>query len=367
LIRIVTLILLIFSSAQGISNESAREYFKFAKFSFDAREYDQAIEFINKAIEIDPHYSSGLLLRANINLKLEHFNAILPDVNEVINAEGQATSIYGQAYTLRGAAFLFTEELAKAKDDLLESLNFDPDNELTYFYLGLWAHQTGSYFQALEYFDHAIKLSPSNFEYYYQRAQTKIDNYNPIPGTPTFDNIMADIDQAINLNPEDFRAYKLRCDMLKLEAQGSKEYYIEELTKTIEMFPNQAAFYAQRGMARILEYKFAEALLDLDKAITYMGADSDVLRNRALCHHNLNNYQAALEDYTTSIEILIEKFQENQSRASKKVLAETLVMRGRTYQQLSNPNDACSDFYNAAKLGSRTGLNNYRRSCNVFN
>jgi len=66
LIRIVTLILLIFSSAQGISNESAREYFKFAKFSFDAREYDQAIEFINKAIEIDPDLVAAYRSRDSI-------------------------------------------------------------------------------------------------------------------------------------------------------------------------------------------------------------------------------------------------------------------------------------------------------------
>ena len=146
--------------------------------------------------------------------------------------------------------------------------------------------------------------------------------------------------------------------MLKLNETNARELYIEELTRTIELFPEEADFYAQRGMARILEYEFTDALADLDKAIAFNGANGLTLRNRALCHHNLSNYPAAIKDYSNSIDLLIVQFQSDQAKSSKKMLAETLVMRGRTFQQLGNHDEACTDFSNAAKLGSKTGLNN---------
>jgi len=349
------------------ANDSAREFFKFAKFSYDANEYDKALVFINKAIDIDPDYLNGLILRADINFKLQNYYAIISDVNQVLKLDEQTTSWHGHVYTLRGTSHYFINKPDKAASDFRQALSSNPENEMAHFYLGLMAYNKHSYFQALEHFDQAIMSNSQNYEYYFYRAKTKIDNYNPIPGTPTFDNIMADIDQAINLNPEDHRSYKLRCNMLKLNEKKARETYMDELSKSIELFPQQADLYAQRGMARILDYKFVDALSDLDKAIAFSGSNGLTLRNRALCHHNLSNYTAAVQDYTSSIELLINKFQQEESKSAKKMLAETFVMRGRTYQQLSNPDDACSDFYNAAKLGSKTGLNNYRRNCNVYN
>lgn len=155
--------------------------------------------------------------------------------------------------------------------------------------------------------------------------------------------------------------------MLRLNSTKTKNIYIEELSKSIDLFPDQADFYAQRGMANILNYSFEEALSDLNQAISLDAVNELNLRNRAICHHNLGHYGAAIDDFTSSIDLLIKKYQDDQQAGSKNLLAETLVLRGRTYQEMRSPDDACLDFYNAAKLGSKTGLNNYRRNCNVYN
>jgi tetratricopeptide (TPR) repeat protein len=365
--RIVTFALFAIIWSGLSANEDPREYFKFAKFSYDAGEYSKALDFIDQAIELESDYVNGLILRAEINLELESYYAIIDDATRVLRVSDQSTAILGHVYALRGAAYYFTSDIGRASLDLNRSISFNSEEAISHFYLGLINYGKGSYFPALEQFDQAIKIEPDNYKFYLWRAQTKIENYNPIPNTPIFQSIMSDIDYAIDLNPGDYRAYKLRCDMLKLHEAKAREQYIDELSKSIELFPEQAEFYAQRGMARILEYEFVEALADLDKAIVYDNSDGSTLRNRGLCYHNLNNYPAAIKDYSSSIELFIVQFQKDQSKQSKKVLAETLVMRGRSYQQIGNPDDACVDFYNAAKLGSKTALNIYRSHCSIYN
>jgi len=367
LTRIVTFAILAILWSGLSANEDPREYFKFAKFSYDAGEYSKALDFIDQAIELESDYVNGLILRAEINLKLESYYAIIDDATRALQIADQSTATLGHIYAIRGAAFYFTSDIGRASLDLNRSISFNSEEAISHFFLGLINYGKKSFFQALEQFDQAIEIEPGNFEYYFWRAQTKIDNYNPIPNTPIFKSIMSDIDYAIKLNPDDYRAYKLRCDMLKLYEAKARGQYIDELSKSIELFPEQADFYAQRGMAKILEYVFIEALSDLDKAILYDDSNGSTFRNRGLCHHNLNNYSAAIEDYSNSIELFIVQFKNEQSKRSKKILAETLVMRGRSYQQIGNPDDACVDFYNAAKLGSKTALNIYRSHCSIYN
>lgn len=367
MLRIVTFALLFLVWTSSAATDSAREYFKFAKYSYDSREYSKALEFINSAIAIDQDYTSSLILRAQIYKEFSNYNAMISDASHVIELGNQSISISAQAYLLRGMAYFHLGKIDMALSDFDQSQSLIPEEDLVYFYKGLICREKHKLFFALEEFDKAIKYNAENYKYFYYRALTKKENYSPIPATPVFDDIMVDIDRSINLNPDDYQVYKLRCDMLKLNMAKDRQLYLDELTQTIERFPEQSDFYAQRGMARILDYKFSDALNDLDQAVAMGGSDELILRNRALCYHNLSNYSAALQDYSSSIDLMINKFQKDQEKNSKLMLAETLVLRGRTFQQIGNPDDACSDFYNAAKLGSKTGLNIYRRSCNVFN
>lgn len=366
--RIIAIALLLMVLWTIPSNaESAREYFKFAKFSFDARDYLKALDYINKAIELEPDYTNGLMLRVEINRELKNYHAMISDANRIIKTDNQAISLLSQIHLLRGLAFYFTDNFEKASADFNISLSLNSGNADAYFYKGLIAYHQSSHFQALELFDLSIQKQGDNFEYFYYRAKLKIEYFQPLPDTPAFDHIMADINKSIDLNPEDHRAYKLKCDMLKRNMTAARDLYIEELTKTIELFPDQAEFYAQRGTAKILSNDFVAALADLDKAISFNSSNELILRNRALCHHNLRHYRQAVRDYTTSIDLMIARYQQGQDKNYKKVLAETLVMRGRTYEEMANADDACTDYFNAAKLGSKIGLNNYRRNCNVFN
>ena len=143
---------------------------------------------------------------------------------------------------------------------------------------------------------------------------------------------------------------------------------IEILDGYIEHFPEQAEFYSERGVANVLNYNYGMALKDFTRAIHLDELNEANYRNRGVCFHNMKKYQLALNDYTSSIKILINKYQNSaQDETIKRLLAQTFNMRGMTNQYNGNSDLACDDYYSAAKLGSKTGLNNYRKNCNVFN
>lgn len=364
----VTLFFFLYFFATSTFAESAREYFKFAKFSYESEEYLKALEFINKAIDVDPKYTNGFLLRAEINYRLQEFNEVIDDITVAFNLDENASNTMPEFHLLRADAYVNINNFNKALTDINYSISLNPNNAKAFFLKGIINTEKTIYFEAVENFDSAIKLDTDNSEYYYKRAELKKLYYKPLAGTKTYESIMADLNTSISLDPDNYRPYKLKCDMFKLDTQKGKEELIQMLDGVIARFPENEIFYSERGMANVLNYNYGTALGDFTKAIHLNESNEANYRNRGLCFHNMMKYQLALNDYSKSIKVLIKKYQASNNDVSlKRLLAQTFNLRGMTNQLNGNTDLACDDYYNAAKLGSKVGMNNYRRNCNVYN
>ena len=366
MVRILTFAfsLLIFYST--VNAESAREYFKFAKFNYDSRQFEKALDYINSAIELEPDYTNGFLLRAEIYFNLGDFKHSIEDVTSAFTIGKISESTLAKYYLLRAKSHFGMKELVASLADVNKSLRYNDSNSEAFYLKSNINIEKNRLFEAIEAMNMAVSLDPSNIEYYLKRAEMKKDHYKPIAGSSTYEKIMADLDKVIALKPNEHRAYELRCEMLKLDSEFKREDLISELSRLIKVFPDKAFFYSERGLAYALAYDFEHAHLDFSQAIMLDETNESNYRNRGLCFHNIGKYNNAVGDYTKSIEILAGKIKLEEESWSKKVLAETLNMRGMTYEEM-NSSESCNDYYNAAKLGSKVGLNNYRKNCSVYN
>lgn len=347
--------------------ESAREYFKFAKFSYESSDYPKALDFINRAIQEDPTYVSGFLLRAKIYYELNEFDEVIDDVSKAFELDKNAEKSMAEFHLLRARAYYNMGNYQYALNDVNISLRLKQDDDEAHFLKAMLQADKKIYFEALDELDDAIKINSQNPEYFYQRAVISNIHFHPLPQTATYKKVLADIDKSIELNPLDYRPYQLKCDMLKLDEHYNKQDLINELNEYVERFPDQSDFYAERGIAKVLNNNYSEALSDFTRAIHLDETNETNYRNRGLCFHNIKKYQLALNDYTKSIDLLIKKYNALQKNESvKKLLAQTFNMRGMSNQLNGNSDLACEDYYSAAKLGSKAGLNNYRKNCNVF-
>ena len=175
-------------------------------------------------------------------------------------------------------------------------MSLNSQNTESFLNRGLAYYKLGNYVNAIADYNQVIKLKPIDFRAYYNRALAKsesqhyqeaISDYNQtlslMPVQDTFqlaqvyndrgtnrlmlkDNLgaIADFDQAIHLNQQDYRLYFNRaCANQRISNYTAA---IQDLTLALKLNPNYAEAYASRGIAH---YKLGDerlALLDLQKA-----------------------------------------------------------------------------------------------------
>ena len=133
MIRKLTIVFFIYFLSLNAYSETAREYFKFAKFSYDAQNYGKALDFINKAIEVDPTYVNGFLLRAEIHFRLGEFGEVIRDITRAFNLDENANKTLADFHLLRGRAYYNMKDIHGAINDIHYSLSLNPDNADAHF------------------------------------------------------------------------------------------------------------------------------------------------------------------------------------------------------------------------------------------
>ena len=108
-------------------------------------------------------------------------------------------------------------------------------------------------------------------------------------------------DEAIELNPNYAGFYNNR-GLAKSEL-GQHQEAISDLNKAIELNPIFSEAYSNRGLAKDNLGQHQEAIVDYDKAIVLEPNYASAYNNRGLAKDNLGKYQAAIVDYNKSIEL----------------------------------------------------------------
>ena len=109
--------------------------------SYEAGQYERAIEAFDESIRIDPNYA-------------------------------WAYSNRGSAYVELGIARFDTGQFKQAIKDYDEAIHINPNEVDYYFNRGNAYYGVQQYGRALEDFDEAIRLDPNNSNYYYYRETT---------------------------------------------------------------------------------------------------------------------------------------------------------------------------------------------------
>jgi tetratricopeptide (TPR) repeat protein len=161
---------------------------------------------------------------------------------------------------LAGAAWLVYNYLADA-----------PQRARAELALGLQKLAPGAYQEALLHFDRAIQIWPEYGDAYLNRALAEHDQSQPAAA-------LADLDKALDLDPDSTRAYNQR-GQIYLE-NGDARKAIQEFTKSIQLAPTLDGHY-QRGEAYEKLGDHQKAIADFDAAILQSGEAPYAFRARA--------------------------------------------------------------------------------------
>jgi tetratricopeptide (TPR) repeat protein len=190
---------LLFGSHWAFYNERATIYHFFLK------EYDVALDNINRSIELRPVISESYLLRSRIFFaKEDYFNSIsdLQTAERLKpgHSETQKWREWAAGNLLHQGHELLKTEPRQAIEDYNLSVEFDDNNFETYHWRGVAFGRLKDEVSALSDFETAIRLNPHHFDSYHMIDYIYAKDEE-------WDTIIRYWDQYIDLEPDDAEAY----------------------------------------------------------------------------------------------------------------------------------------------------------------
>ena len=243
-------------------------------------DYEEAIEYLNKAITLYP--------RAGTYSDIGQAKGNLEKHQEAIEYFGKAINLIPNnvAYYNRGIAKLKSQDYDGAIRDFDNALEFNPDHVETYRNRGIAKIRKfdPDYTSAIQDYTEAIKLKEDLADAYHNRGKAKLKNKN-------YAGAIDDYTEAINLKQDFAKAYLSRGNAK--QESGDYADAINDYTQAINLKENYANAYYNRGHTKKTLGQDGDANLDYATAYYYWGkADS-----------NSDNYQAAIQDFDKSIEL----------------------------------------------------------------
>ena len=174
------------------------------------------------------------------------------------------------------------------------------DTQITasdFFKLGVKEIQKGSYQAAIDNFSLAIQIQSDFSAAYSDRclAYIQIQDYH---------QAIVDCTQALNLVPDNVEAYLNRG--LAKYRQGNYLDAIADYNQVIALKPDNFRAYYNRGIALAEDGNYPQAIIDYNLALTKIPSTNtlqlaDIYNDRGLAHFELQNLEAAMNDFHLAI------------------------------------------------------------------
>lgn len=163
---------------------------------------------------------------------------------------------------------------------------------------------------------------------------------------------LQNFNQALLMNPNHERAYRMRGDLLR--QMGNNHKAIEDYTQAIKKNSNFSTTYVSRGKAYEAVGKYPEAIEDYTKALELYPEDGFGYSYRGAIYTKLGENQKAIADFNKAIEF-------NPSRP------EAYLYRGNYQVKQGNSKKAIADYQQAAKLFAEQGyMADYSSTMNII-
>ncbi len=169
------------------------------------------------------------------------------------------------------------------------------------------------YDNAIAAYSKAIELNPQEVRAYFNRGNTY-----KLRGQ--YDLAMADY-KAIELNPQEARIYIGRG--LVFAAKGQYDLAIVDYNKAIELKPQgelEVLVYNNRGLSYVAKRQYDLAIVDYNKAVELNPQHAKAYNNRGIAYGAKGQFDLAMADYNKAIELNPQeaRFYYNKANACRK-------------------------------------------------
>lgn len=245
---------------------------------------DNALADCDEAIRLDPNKAEYFLLRGKIKIEKQDANgatedyfkaAVLDPNNEEVQTllrqmskvkpnkiieddqpteEGIFKKYQSDLHAQRGMKSLEAGDYYDAIEAFTEAIRLTPENHLLHTHRGNVYNVTGQYQEAFKDFSEAIRLGSDTPITYIIRGTILLREKD-------FENALIDLDKAVQLDPQKEEAYQIR--VLIHKELGNSDKAISDYSKVINFIPDQADNYLERGQILLNTDYYVSAISDI--------------------------------------------------------------------------------------------------------
>ena len=198
-----------------LSNQKIKEAWKF----YEAGDYNNAIKFLDEAIQLNPDNALAYYGRGTVYGEgLKKYGLAIQDYDKAI----QLNPNFIEAYAFRSTAYAASSKFKQAIIDADKAIQINPNSVEAYIARSIAYATSGQFRQAVIDVDKAIQINPNSAEAYTFRSffHRALNNFN---------QAIADATKAIKLNPNLGEAYSIRSECYK--ELGYKKLASEDAVK----------------------------------------------------------------------------------------------------------------------------------------
>jgi tetratricopeptide (TPR) repeat protein len=320
-----------------------RNWKKSQKATVVQKEMEEQIKVLQKKLSVIE--SKELKTKAQERLKREQKEKWLKKANDVDEPSNinEKIKFYTKAieldpkddaiYIKRGFLFLLLDKAERAIDDLSKAVELNSKNSEAYFLKGLAYYYMGDLDRAIASFSrHIEEVNPNNPHDFRSSLAGRGDAY---VNKGDYSKAILDYTNAIELSSEIKHTERF---LIALDRGNNSNMEILDISKV----PNlgiKSSLYDKRGFAYYKKGNYDGAIRDYTTAIELKPKNGELYAKRAGSYFLMGEYYMAIADYTRAIELS----PENRALIHKK--------RGFVYERINNFDRALTDLKKAIEMG----------------
>jgi len=151
---LLSIILLPLQNCDDFARIKATEYHNMGVAYAEKQEYDKAMEYYRKAIELKPDYAETYLNLGIIHHQRHEYDIAMEYYSKAIELEPKLAMAYNNA----GDIYNQKQEYDKAMEYFKKALELKPDLAMAYYNVGNIYYRKQDYDNAMEYYNKALEL-----------------------------------------------------------------------------------------------------------------------------------------------------------------------------------------------------------------
>ena len=245
----------------------------------------QALERLEKAVELTPENTDAWLMIAQFNL-LDggDDDAAKEAVTKALENSSDDPSQQAKSFLLRAQT---TDDDEQRVSDINKALELEPENPLALRFRGRMFVKDEEYEKAIDDFAALAETQDDNpMDLILLARALRAEEKN--------EPALKAITRAIEINEDLPMAYSLRASLYLAEEEDEKA--LADVTRAIELNPRDVDALRTRARVHFSNEDFDSALKDVDKILTFQQGDVDAIYLRGFIYAGQEEYEAAIED-----------------------------------------------------------------------